>query len=106
MFLAIGPSTLCIETLPLQVDSTNSTVEAFSMPVLPKSLNPSVRGFDGELAAVAFGGEKLIPSLCGIHIAVLNVEASRANWFLSVEADETFRMKGLAHSVYAVMFDG
>jgi len=105
VFFAIGATTFCIETLPLQVASADSTVEAFRMPVLSKSLHPAVRGFDGEVAPVAFGREKLVPGLRVVHVAVLDVKARIANWFLRVEADETFWMKRLAHSVYAVMLD-
>lgn len=106
VFLAKGTTTLCIETLSLQIGLADSTVEAFSVPVLPESLHPAVRGFDGELAAVALGREELVPVLRAILIPVLNVEACGPNWRLTMETDKTFRMPRLAHSVDAVMFDG
>lgn len=106
MFLAEGATALSIETLSLQIDLANSTVEAFSVPVLPESLDPAIGGFDGEFAAVAFGSEKLIPVLGAIHISVLNVEARGADGRLTMEANEALRMPRLAHGIDAIMFDG
>jgi len=106
VFLAKGATTLCVETLPFEVGLADSTVEAFGVPVLPESLDPSVGRFDGEFAAVTFGGEQFVPVFRAILIPVLDVEARRADRLLAVEADETFWMPGLAHGIDAVVFDG
>jgi len=106
VFLAEGATALSIETLSFQIGLADSTVEAFSVPVLPESLDPAIGGFDGEFAAVAFGGEKLIPVHGAILISVLNVEAGGADGRLTMEANEAFRMPRLAHGIDAIVFDG
>lgn len=105
MFLAKGATTLCVETLSFQVHTADSTVEALCVPVLPQSLNPAIGRFDGEFAAVAFGGEKFVPMRRTILITVLNVEARRSNRLLAVEATEALRMPRLSHGIDAVVFD-
>jgi len=57
VFLAVGPAALRIETLSFQINSADSTIEAFRMPVLPEGLDPAVRRLDGESASVTFGGK-------------------------------------------------
>ena len=76
-------STMIGKTLVFSNHSTYSTVEALGVPVLPQSLNPAIGRFDGEFAAVAFGGEKFVPMRRAIRIAVLDVEARRSDGLLS-----------------------
>lgn len=105
VFLAKGSSALRVETLALEIRLADSTVEALRVPVLPQSLDPSVGGFDGEVAAVALGREELVPVLSAVLIPVFNVEASSADRSLAVEADEALGMPRLAHGVHAVVLD-
>jgi len=105
VFLAKGATALCVETLSFQVHSADSTVEALGVPVLPQSLYPAIGRFDGEFAAVAFGGEKFVPMRRAIRIAVLDVEARRSDGLLAVEATEALRMPRLSHGIDAVVFD-
>jgi len=106
VFLAVGPAALRIETLSFQINSADSTIEAFRMPVLPEGLDPAVRRLDGESASVTFGGEQLFPGLFRIHFAILNVKAFASNWRLVVEANEALGMKRLAHGIHAIVLDG
>jgi len=106
VFLAKGATTLRVETLSFKVGLADSAVEAFSVPILPESLDPSVGRFDGEFAAVTFGGKQFVPVFRAILIPVLDVKARRADRLLAVEADETFWMPGLAHGIDAVVFYG
>ena len=75
-----------------QNHSTYSTVEALCVPVLSQSLNPAIGRFDGEFAAVAFGGEKFVPMRRTILITVLDVEARRSDRLLSKGSRDDFRL--------------
>jgi len=106
VFLAVGPAALRIETLSFQINSADSTIEAFRMPVLPEGLDPAVRRLDGESASVTFGGKQLFPGLFRIHFAILNVKAFTSDRRLVVEANEALGMKRLAHGIHAIVLDG
>jgi len=103
VFLAVGATALRVETLSFQINSAHSTIEAFRMPVLPKSLDPAVRRFDGEFTSVTFGCEQLVPTLYAIRVAVLHVEAALSDGGLAIEALEATRFPRLSHSVDAII---
>jgi len=106
VFLAVGATALCVETLSFQITSADSTIEAFRMPVLPKSLDPAVRRFDGEFTSVTFGCEQLVPVHGAILVAILNVEAAGSDGLLAMKATEALWMPRLSHGVDAIIFDG
>jgi len=106
MFFAEGTSSLGIERLPFQINLTSRAIEALRMPVLIKSLNPTIARLNGELTTVALSLEHRLPIFFTVRLAIFHVEGTLADLAAALHAKETLGMVGVLQGIHALPHDG
>jgi hypothetical protein len=106
MFLTIRLTTLCKESLAFQIHLTSRTIEAFRMPVIVKSFDPSVAGFNGELTTIALSLEHCCPVFLTVDFALFQVEGAAATCLVTVDTLEALRMEGVLQGIHTFPDNG
>jgi len=76
------------------------------MPVLIKSLNPSVSRLNGELTTIALGLEHGLPVSFAVGFAILQVEGALADLASALDTEETLRVVGVLQGIHTLPHDG